>query len=85
MDYVLSDCVSLADFIEDNFDTFVHEYNNGLEDESMILNTTYIEARKNVTNVTDYSHPVYFDLDAYGWNLWSEGFITFLQLRNYTY
>lgn len=62
-DYVLSDCVSVADFIEDNFDTFVHEYNNGIEDESMILNATYIETRKNVTNVTDYSQAVYFDFN----------------------
>lgn len=27
----------------------------------------------------------YFDLDAYGWNLWSEGFGTFLKVRDYTF
>lgn len=38
-----------------------------------------------ILNDNWYSSDTYFDLDAYGWNLWSEGFGTFVQVRNYTY
>lgn len=31
------------------------------------------------------SADIYFDLDAYGWNLLNEGFGTFLQMRNYKF
>ena len=42
---------------------------------------------KNLMSLNDNwgSADIYFDLDAYGCNLWSEGFGTFVQVRNYTY
>ena len=42
---------------------------------------------KNLMSLNDNwgSADIYFDLDAYGYNLWSEGFGTFVQVRNYTY
>ena len=39
------------------------EYNKNVDDESMILNATYIEARKNVINVTNNTQAVYLDFN----------------------
>ena len=38
-----------------------------------------------IINDNWYSQDMYFDLDSYGWNLWSEGFGTFLTIRDYAF
>lgn len=45
-DYVSSDCVSVADFIEDNFENFVDEYNLAADDS---WDASYIENRFSIT------------------------------------
>ena len=61
--FILPDCISTADFIEDHFLRFVNEYNKVVDDENMLLNATYIEDRKNVTNITDNTKAVYLDFN----------------------
>ena len=38
-----------------------------------------------IINDNWYFQDMYFDLDSYGWNLWSEGFGTFLTIRDYAF
>lgn len=60
-DYLEKDCESVSDFIEDNFSTFVTEYNEATEEEWL---ATSVESRKPVINVTDNTSAVYLDFDG---------------------
>ena len=38
-----------------------------------------------IINDNWYTQDMYFDSDSYVWNLWSEGFGTFLTIRDYVF
>ncbi|MGN0814553.1 MAG: hypothetical protein ACI4MH_04890 [Candidatus Coproplasma sp.] len=59
-DYIASDCVAVADFIEDNFEKFVSEYNEASEDEWL---ASSIEDKKTVTDIDTEEEYIYLDFD----------------------
>ncbi|MBR3617709.1 MAG: hypothetical protein IKN46_03445, partial [Acholeplasmatales bacterium] len=59
--HLKSDCESVSSFIEDNFMTFINEYNNATNEKWL---ATSIELKKPVINVTNNTNAVYLDFDG---------------------
>ncbi len=60
-EHLKSDCESVSSFIEDNFMSFINEYNNTTNEKWL---ATSIELKKPVINVTNNTNAVYLDFDG---------------------
>ena len=61
--WTLSDCYEVTDFIRDNFETFVSEYNKTTTTEGELLSATSIENERIIYLIEDENYGVYLDFN----------------------
>ena len=63
-EYISADCESVANYIVDNLQLFAQEYNNQLDNESLIFEASYCELMLPVYVVSTEQEGIYLDFDG---------------------